>query len=455
MSSYLFQNALLVTMNAKRSVFRGNVLVVDDRIAAIKKIDAGAPADLDPPMAAPHETPQLIEASRFALLPGFVQTHIHLCQTLFRNHAEDMTLLEWLQKKIWPFEAAHNSSSMRAAARLGIAELLSGGSTTILDMGSVHHYHAVFEEAEHWGIRMLGGKCMMDSGEYVPAGLHESTQDSLQESLDLKKQWHGAAQGRLRYAYAPRFSLSCSETLLWEVADRARSEGCMIHTHAAETFQEEELLLKAKRLRTVAFLKSLGIAGEHCCFAHGVQLHEGERDMLAQDGTAIAHCPGSNAKLASGIAPILELQRAGVKVGLGADGAPCNNNLDMFHEMRLAGYLQKLRHGANALPAQQIVEMATIAGAACLGLEHDIGSLEVGKKADIILLALDQPHTAPHNGEDIYAQLVYAAQARDVHLTMIDGRICYRQAEIPGLDHEQTCRHAGEALRQLLQRITP
>lgn len=448
MSSYLFQNAVIVTMNAEREVLRGNVLVAADRIAAITK------AGTKTPVLGAHEPPQIIDAARCVLLPGFVQTHIHLCQTLFRNHAEDLTLLEWLQKKIWPFEAAHSESSMRVAARLGLVELLASGSTTILDMGSVHHYHAVFEEAEQLGMRMIGGKCMMDSGENIPSGLRETTRDSLQQSFELKKQWHGAAQDRLRYAYAPRFSLSCSETLLWEVADRARAENCMIHTHAAETFQEEELLLKAKRLRSVAFLKSLGIAGAHCCFAHGVQLHEGERSELAQDGTAIAHCPGSNAKLASGIAPILELRRAGVKVGLGADGAPCNNNLDMFHEMRLAGYLQKLRHGASALPAHEIVEMATIGGAACLGWEQKIGSVEAGKKADLILLKLDQPHTAPSNGEDIYAQIVYATQARDVYLTMIDGRICYHHGAIPGVDHDQLCARAGEELHRLLQRVT-
>ncbi len=454
MSSYLFQNALLVTMNPSRDVFRGNVLVVDDRIAAITRTDAHKTAETPSSESKQIETPQLIAASNYILLPGFVQTHIHLCQTLFRNHAEDLTLLDWLKKKIWPFEAAHSEDSMRLSARLGIAELLAGGSTTILDMGSVHHYHAVFEEAQQRGLRLAGGKCMMDCGDNVPPGLRESTQDSLQQSFELKTQWHGAARGRLRYAYAPRFSLSCSENLLREVAERALAEGCMIHTHAAETFQEEELLLKSKQQRSVGFFKSLGLAGAHCCFAHGVQVNQQERQTLASDGTAIAHCPGSNAKLASGIAPVLELRRAGVKVGLGADGAPCNNNLDMFHEMRLAGYLQKLRHGAKALPAQQIVEMATIIGAACLGWDNEIGSLEVGKKADVILLKRAQLHSTPGNLAELYAQIVYAVQARDVYLTMVDGLICYRAGEVLGVDHEQTAAHAEEALRQLLQRVS-
>lgn len=453
MSSYLLHDALLVTMNASREVFRGTVLVVEDRILAITRNDERGVDEMTALLLARSETPERIEASGYALLPGFVHTHLHLCQTLFRNRAEDLTLLDWLRKKIWPFEAAHNADSMRLSARLGIVELLAGGSTTILDMGSVHHYHFVFEEAERLGLRLVGGKCMMDSEENNHAGLRESTHDSLQESFALKTQWHNAANGRLRYAYAPRFSLSCSENLLREVAARARNEGCMIHTHAAETFEEEELLLKSKQKRSVDFFKSLGIAGTHCCFAHGVQVNQQERQTLSADGTAIAHCPCSNAKLASGIAPVLELRRAGVKVGLGADGAPCNNNLDMFHEMRLAGYLQKLRHGASAFPAQQIVEMATIIGASCLGWENEIGSLEAGKKADMILLKLGQRHSAPDHEEELYGQIVYAMQARDVYLTMVDGRVCYRAGEVLGLDQEQLFAHADEALRQLLPRV--
>ncbi|MEK7730156.1 MAG: 5'-deoxyadenosine deaminase [candidate division KSB1 bacterium] len=452
MSSYLFTNALLVTMNPTRDVLRGDLLVVDDRISAIQKKDTSA-RETNPSAFAPQPTPQVLDASNYILLPGFVHTHLHLCQTLFRNHAEDLTLLDWLKKKIWPFEAAHNENSMRLSARLGIAELLAGGSTTVLDMGSVHHYHAVFEAAEQMGLRLAGGKCMMDHGDNITAGLRESTHDSLAQSFELKRQWHGAANGRLRYAYAPRFSLSCSENLLRAVAEHARAEGCMIHTHAAETFEEEQLLLKSQQQRSVDFFKSLGIAGAHCCFAHGVQVNEQERQTLAHDGTAIAHCPGSNAKLASGIAPVLELRRAGVKVGLGADGAPCNNNLDMFHEMRLAGYLQKLRHGASALPARQIVEMATIIGAVCLGWDNEIGSLEAGKKADLILLKRGAIHAAPGNEAELYGQIVYAMQARDVYLTMVEGRVCYRAGEVLGVDQEQIVAHAEEALRQLLPRV--
>jgi cytosine/adenosine deaminase-related metal-dependent hydrolase len=182
-------------------------------------------------------------------------------------------------------------------------------------------------------------------------------------------------------------------------------------------------------------------------------VNEEERKMLAHEGTAIAHCPSSNMKLASGLAPVVELLRAGVKVGLGADGAPCNNNLDVFKEMCLAGMTQKIRLGPTALGAREIVEMATITGAACLGLQAEIGSLEAGKKADLALLRLDRLHSTPRPAENVYAQIVYAAQAQDVLLTMVNGRIVYERGEFSGCEAPQVRAQAEEALHQLLQRV--
>lgn len=443
MAATLFKNALLVTMNPAREVFRGDLLVRNDRIANISK-------SFSPDHS--EAIDRTLDASHWAILPGFIQTHIHLCQTLFRNQAEDLPLLDWLRQKIWPFEAAHNAESMQVSARLGIAELLAGGTTTILDMGSVQHYDAVFAELQKWGMRAVGGKCMMDAGEGVPAGLLEKTGDSLRESRQLYQSWHGAANGRLRYAFAPRFALSCTEPLLREVSAMAHDLGCMIHTHAAETAAEEEILLKAKKQRSIGFLHEMGIAGAHCCFAHGVQVNENEISQLAQDQTGITHCPGSNSKLASGIAPILQMHQAGVRLGLGADGAPCNNQLDVFAEMRLAGLLQKLQHGVVALPAQALVEMATIGGARCLNWDDEIGSLEIGKKADLVAINLDTPHAQPSNHENIYATIVYAAQNRDVRLTMVDGRICYEMNEIGDMDISATLAQAQMEWMKLLQR---
>jgi cytosine/adenosine deaminase-related metal-dependent hydrolase len=451
MVSVLFKNAFLVTMNPSREVFRGDLLIRDDRIADIKRADNGR---IDGEVNDDPHIKRTIDASHWAILPGFIQTHIHLCQTLFRNQAEDLPLLDWLRKKIWPYEAAHNAASMRISARLGIAELLAGGTTAILDMGSVHHYDEVFDELQRWGVRAVGGKCMMDVGDGVPAGLLETTRDSLNESRRLFDVWHGAANGLLRYAFAPRFALSCSEPLLREISAMAADWGCMIHTHAGETAAEEEILLKEKKRRSIPFLREMGISGARCCFAHGVQANEDEIVLLARDKTAVTHCPGSNAKLASGIAPVVQMRRAGVLVGLGADGAPCNNRLDVFAEMRLAALLQKLRHGAVALPARALVEMATIDGARCLNWENEIGSLEIGKKADLVAIDLDTPHAYPPNVEDIYAQIVYAARSSDVRLTMIDGCIRFENGNVMEMDADATIAQANVEWEKLQQRAT-
>lgn len=451
MALILLKNSLLVTMNPSREVFRGDLLVRDGRIASIKRANDSR---FDGEAEDDQQADRTIVAGRWAILPGFIQTHIHLCQTLFRNQAEDLPLLDWLRKKIWPFEAAHNAVSMRISARLGIAELIAGGTTTILDMGSVHHYDEVFDELQKWGMRAVGGKCMMDVGDGVPARLLETTRDSLKESRRLFDIWHGAANGRLRYAFAPRFALSCTEPLLREAGAMAIDFGCMIHTHAAETAAEEEILLKEKKRRSIAFLRGLGISGSHCCFAHGVQANADEIALLSKDKTAVTHCPGSNAKLASGIAPVVQMRRAGVLVGLGADGAPCNNRLDIFAEMRLAALLQKLQQGAIALPALALVEMATIDGARCLNWENEIGSLEIGKRADLVAIDLDTPHAHPSNIENIYAQIIYAARSSDVRLTMIDGRICFENGNVLEMDVAATIAQANTEWNKLQQRAT-
>ena len=437
MATTLFQNAQIVTMNPRREIVHGDLLVRDDRIVAV-----GKSSDRD----GDDHPERTIDARGWAILPGFVQAHVHLCQTLFRNQAEDLELLDWLQKKIWPLEAAHDENSMRLAARLGIAELLAGGTTTILDMGSVHHYGVVFDELERWGMRAAGGKCMMDAGDNVPAGLRERTQDSLRFSRDLMEQWHGAAGGRLRYAYAPRFALSCSERLLREITEISEYAGCVMHTHAAENIQETKLVQQRTGRRNVEYLSSLGICGPRACLAHCIQIDEREIGLLAREHTGVAHCPGSNLKLASGIAPVNKMRQAGVVLGLGADGAPCNNNLDMLNEMRLAALLQKLSGGASALPARAVVEMATIDGARCLGWEDEIGSIEVGKKADLMAIDLEHVHVLPappqshdcsslrSGAGDIYTQIVYASRAADVVMTMVDGKILFEKGEVKNME---------------------
>src|ERR1043166_3802029 len=252
--SILIKNGTIVTMDEKNSIVSGNVLIRDGRIAEIG--DIGTDAD------------ETIDASNCAVLPGFVQTHIHLCQTLFRGTADDLSLIDWLKKRVWPMEAAHTPSSLRLSARLGIAELIKGGTTCALTMETVRYTEEVLRVVEETGFRATVGKCMMDKGDEVPPQLREQARLSIDESLALIKKWHGQADGRIRCCFAPRFAISCTRELLGEVATLAREHGVMIHTHASENRGECEIVERESGMRNVAYLESLGISGPQVMLAH-------------------------------------------------------------------------------------------------------------------------------------------------------------------------------------------
>src|ERR1043165_9999937 len=246
--SILIKNGTIVTMDAENTMVRGDLLIRDGRIAAVGNQNAG-------------KADETIDASGCAVLPGFVQTHIHLCQTLFRGAADDLSLIDWLRKRIWPMEAAHTAESIRASARLGIAELIKGGTTCALTMETVRHTDEVLRVVEETGFRATVGKCMMDKGEELPAELHEQTRASIDESIELINDWHGKADGRTRCCFAPRFAVSCTHELLAEVAKLARERDVMIHTHASENRSECEIVERETGERNIDYLNSLGIVG--------------------------------------------------------------------------------------------------------------------------------------------------------------------------------------------------
>ena len=392
---------------------------------------------------------ETIDASGCYVLPGLVQTHVHLVQTIFRGIAEDLSLLEWLRTRVWPLEAAHDERSIRASVRLGLAELLLTGTTTILDMGTTHHEDLVAEEIAASGIRARFGKAMMDAGEAVPPRLLERTRDSLDESERLAKQWRGAEGGRLGYAFAPRFALSCTRDLLEAVAELAPRLGALVHTHSNENVSERELVQGATGRAPAAYLGDVGIASDRAVFAHGVHLDDAEIGLLAERRTAIAHCPSSNLKLGSGIADVVALRAAGITVGVGADGAACNNRLDAFVESRLAALLPRAKRGANAMPAATALSLATSEGAKALGLEREIGTLEVGKRADVVVL--DASRLAGPGG-DAATRLLFGGGSRAVRDVVVDGKIVVRDRRLLPFEEEAIRRDAAEALPPLLTR---
>ncbi|KPU26742.1 N-ethylammeline chlorohydrolase [Caloranaerobacter sp. TR13] len=411
MKRLLIKNGIIVTMNKEREILKGDILVEGNKIIKIShKIDA--------------EAAQIIDAEGKVVIPGLIQTHIHLTQALFRGQADDLELLDWLKKKVWPLEASHTEESNYISAKLGIAELIKGGTTAIIDMETVNHTDAAITAIYESGFRATTGKCMMDYGEGVPDALMENTDESIKESVSLLKKWHGKGNGRIQYAFAPRFVVSCSEELLVKVRDLAKEFDVMVHTHASENRGEIELVEKDRGMRNIIYLDKIGLTGEKLILAHCIWLNDEEMRILAETGTKISHCPNSNLKLASGIAKIPELLEKGANVSLGADGAPCNNNLDMFEEMRTTALIHKARLlNPTVMPAQKVFELATIGGAKAMCMEDKLGSLEEGKIADIVIVDLDNIHNYPTENVDIISQLVYSAKATDVDTTIIDGNI--------------------------------
>lgn len=436
MSSILIKNGTLVTMDSADSIVRGDVLIAEGRIAEIG--GKGQTADT------------VIDAGGCAVIPGFVQTHIHLCQTLFRGAADDLALIDWLKQRVWPMEAAHSPASITASARLGIAELIKGGTTCALTMETVNHTAEVFKVVEETGFRATVGKCMMDKGEEVPLALQEQTATSISESLALLEQWHGKAEGRIRYCFAPRFAISCTGELLKQVGTLARERGVMVHTHASENATECELVQAETGLRNVSYLNSLGLTGAHVALAHCVHLSSEEIAILKTTGTHVVHCPSSNLKLGSGIAPIAKLIELGISVSLGADGAACNNRLEMFTEMRTAALLQKVLHGPEALPANRALRLATIDGAKAMGLDSEIGSIEIGKRADLAIVRLDRLHTTP--AADVVSTLVYSVGADDVETVIIDGRVLMQDRKLLNIDERETIETAKAEAGKLMTR---
>jgi len=435
--SILIRNGTIVTMDQQSSIVRGDVLIRDGRIAEVSE-------------AINAETDETIDAHGCAVLPGFVQTHIHLCQTLFRGAADDLALIDWLKKRVWPMEAAHTADSVRVSAQLGIAELIKGGTTCALTMETVRHTEEVLRVVEETGFRATVGKCMMDKGVDVPAQLHENTRASIDESLALIEKWQGRANGRIRCCFAPRFAISCTHELLSEVSQLAKQHGVMIHTHASENKSECEIVERETGKRNVAYLDSLGISGAHVVLAHCVHLATEEMETLARTQTNVAHCPSSNLKLGSGLARVAEMLARKIPVSLGADGAACNNRLDMFTEMRTAALLQKLAHGPEVLPAARVLRMATIDGARALGLGQEIGSIETGKRADVIVVDLGRIHSSP--ARDIVSTLVYSAQPTDVRTAIIDGHIVMRAGELTTLNELSVIQNANREADALARR---
>ena len=388
------------------------------------------------------------------LIPGFVQTHIHLCQTLFRGLADDLELLDWLQLRIFPYENAPNKNSLLSSVRLGLNELLLGGTTTLLDMGTLRHQEVVFEELQNSGIRAIAGKCLIDENDLFPKFKSE-TKTELDEIYGLAKTYHNTSSGKIKYGFAPRFVLSCSEKLLKESFEMKKDfEGSLYHTHSSENKDEIAEVKRRHNKENIEYFNAIGVIDDHSVLAHCIHVNDKETELLKKKNVRVSHCPSSNLKLGSGIANIPKFLKKGISVSLGADGAPCNNNLSVFNEMRLAALIQKPFHGSTVMDAKTVFKLATIEGAKALHLQNEVGSIEVGKKADLVLMNLNSNiHSASDSDESIYSDVVYSSSSNSVHSVMVEGEWKVLNKNSLLYDQAELNQKSKEELKNLLKRV--
>lgn len=435
----------IICVDADERILRGHYIEIKDGvISAIEPISKNN-FDLF--------NGEIIYLDNLTVIPGFVQTHIHLCQSLFRGFADDMQLLDWLDKRIFPLENAHNKNSIKISAQIGLNELQRGGTTTLLDMGSLRFEEFIFEELINSKQRAYAGNCLMDVNDIYPQ-FKSGTSDQLKMTGELAKQFHNSQNGKIKFAFSPRFVLSCSNELMIESKQMMKDfPGSLYHTHSSENKNEIEEVRKRFGVENILHFNNLDLLDDHTVLAHCVHTNEQEIEKLKKTNTRIAHCPSANLKLASGIADIPKYLKEGISVSLGADGAACNNSLSAFTEMRLASLIQKPIHGADSMSAKTVFKLATIEGAKALHLEKEIGSIEVGKKADLVFLNLESPfHPLTDTDDDLYSSIVYSSGKEDVINVMIEGEWVVKDGASIQYDEYELYRKGKVEFEELVKR---
>jgi 5-methylthioadenosine/S-adenosylhomocysteine deaminase len=420
----------------------GHVLRPDlsvERADVLVDTDAGevlAVGDLD---GTGEET---LDCSGSLVTPGLVNAHTHAAMTLLRGYADDKPLEAWLREDVWPIEGVLEPADVRAGTELGVVEMLQSGVTAFADM--YFHVPEVVDVVDRAGLRARVGH-----GVVTVAKGTETAHDDAAESIEVAREYDGAADGRVRTAFMPHSLTTVGESFLEEYVPEARDLGVPVHVHASETREEVDPILEEYGRRPLAYARDRGLLADGDFLAHGVHLDDAEIDLLAETGTGVVHCPASNMKLASGMAPVQRLLDAGVPVGLGTDGAASNNDLDLFGEMRDAAMLGKLAaDDASAVAAPDVVRMATEWGADVVGLPA--GRVEPGGTADLAVVDFEAPHLTPVH--DHVSHLVYAARGSDVRHTICDGTVLVREGSVTTLDESRVRATAADRAASAVER---
>lgn len=369
---------------------------------------------------------KIIDGKDKLAIPGLVNTHTHAAMTLFRSYADDMVLMDWLNNKIWPAEANLTPKDVYWGTMLAIVEMIQSGTTTFADM--YFHMDEVAKAVDESGIRGVLARGM--------AGVAPNGEQALVDSENFFHDWHNSANGRITVMLGPHAPYTCPPAYLKKVVALADKLDSSIHIHLAETRGEVDDCIKEYGISPIALMDQVGLFSHPTLAAHCVHLSDSDIALLQTKSVRVSHNPGSNMKLASGIAPVPELIQQGIVVGLGTDGAASNNNLDMFEEIRLAALLHKVNSlDPCIIPAKQAIDMATVQGAKCLGLEKVVGTIAAGYEADITLIDMHKPNWYPRH--DRLSLLTYAAAASDVDTVIIQGKIIMEKRQMLTLDVER------------------
>lgn len=424
----LIDNVSIIPMTADNFLIeKGYIVVEGNRIKAVGQ--GVAPID---------DYDQKMDGTNQIALPGFINAHTHAAMTLLRGYADDMPLMEWLEKKIWPLEAKLTADDVYWGTMLAIVEMIKSGTTCFADM--YFFMDEVARAVEKAGVRAVLARGMV--------GVGPEKEQAIAESRELINKWNGSTKGRIRFILGPHAPYTCPPEYLKKVMGLAEELEVGLHIHLAETAGEFADSNRIYGQTPVAHMESLGLFNHQVMAAHCVHLTDQDIEILAKNRVGVVHNPESNMKLASGIAPVPKLLKAGIPVALGTDGASSNNNLDMLQELRTCALLHKVSTmDPTVLPAYQALQMATINGARALQLEG-LGQIESGKRADLILIKANEAHFIPRY--DLIANLVYSGQAADVNTVIVDGNIIMHDRVIKTFDEQEVLEQSKRVAARLV-----
>lgn len=451
MASLIVTGGIILTMDRRKRIFKkGSVVIEGGRIADVGKFRE---------IRSRHRAEETINANGCLVMPGLINCHIHLPQMLMRGVQDDVEVMEKLINYIWPIQGHYDEKDGRISSLLAFLEMIKSGTTSFISTGLHPRYgiDGILRELESSGLRGAVSKYIMEKGAYatekmaIHEGLHETKEGSMREALRLIKEWNGKANDRIRIWLSPRSVGACSAETLKEISEIARKYGVGITTHWAEAENNVQYVRKEFHMGMAEFAKHVGFLAPNVTMAHGIWFENGEIGSLARSGVNICHCPVTNSKLAMHVAKIPQMLRAGINVCLGTDGAPVNNTCDMFQEMRFAVLLHRINSLDPLYPrAEEALEMATINGAKAMGLQNELGSIEIGKKADIIIVDLKNYHAVPIHSPTSAA--VWATTGSDVKTVIVDGKLIMENRRVLTLNEEKILEEAQERARKVLQK---